>query len=194
MDDSKLTKNGKLFLLHARNAHGTKLINVNADIEDDLTFPIVYVKSKIARSERMRRFGADGLTKSDFSGKISKKGCPIPTDSYIERVTTMYGDDFDGYHVSIEPYCNGLKKGQITLEDAINMAGDHLLESITEGEYEIPGAIPCPFCNSLLPVKSLSATISGSVRSEKKAIASKENAKKPRPNAKGKPKPRKKNY
>lgn len=40
--------------------------------------------------------------------------------------------------------------------------------------------------------KSIAAAAAGSVRSEKKTAAARENAKRPRPNAQGKPKPRKK--
>lgn len=39
--------------------------------------------------------------------------------------------------------------------------------------------------------KSLAASAAGSVRSEAKTLAARQNAKKPRPNAQGKPKPRK---
>lgn len=49
--------------------------------------------------------------------------------------------------------------------------------------------LTCPFCKTVMDV-NFGATL-GSAKSERKTAACRENAKKPRPNAKGKKKPRK---
>lgn len=50
-------------------------------------------------------------------------------------------------------------------------------------------AVKCPHCGEEIEVNP--ASIMGSKKSEAKTAAVRENAKKPRPNAQGKPKPRK---
>ena len=199
IDKSKLAQAGKLFLLHARTLHGSALAKIdhrlfsdgNGSNEfDDLTMPIVRVKSKLTFRERTKKYGIDALSSAaDWSGEWAEhQGQPrkmIPTDDYISRVEKVY----DGYleehrTLTLEPY------RKLEVHAAINAAGKDLEDLVLRGDFWIDGCEPCPCCDLPIPMKSITASKSGSVSSEAKRSASRENASKPRPNAKGKPKPR----
>lgn len=131
----ELSNDGKLFMQHA-HGFGGQLLDIDLNHydgeTDDLANPIVHVRSKIGMAERMRRFGIECLgSRNDWSGKCGPQGHPIPTEDYIQRVSTAYNDHHDTRTISADQY---RRSGTVA---AINRAGRELRELIEQGEFEI---------------------------------------------------------
>jgi len=146
VDRTKLTPPGNLFMEYARTLQGGNLIGTdlrfskegNGDKDvDDLTFPIVRLRSRIPSSERMRRFGVEALQPMDCSGKHGPQGHPIPTEDYISRFVHAYGDKHGSRTFTLEPYADAVVSGKMSVEEAINSAGTDLVGMIEAGEFEI---------------------------------------------------------
>ena len=123
------TDNGKFFLHHAQTVRGEKLLSIGP-IDDDMTNPIVRLRSKISYSDRMRRFGVNGLMRCDWSGAYSPQHVAIPTEKYIQDMVIGYGDAPEIRTITLEPY-----RG-MTIPRAVNRAGNDLRALINEGEFE----------------------------------------------------------
>ncbi len=138
IDYRKLTPAGRLFLDHSRGIitridlrymPGTR-------IYDDLLFPKVVMCSKIPMSERMRRYGLQSVTPESDSGKRGPDGSRIPTESYIAGMVRCYGDRHDRRTIDLHPYAGRVVRGRMSLEDAVNVAGETILH-LMEGEFEL---------------------------------------------------------
>jgi len=63
----------------------------------------------------------------DLRSRIEISGCP--------RVRLAPREGAAGKEVSLDPYLPGVLKGRMSLEEAVNSAGDYLLEQISAGEH-----------------------------------------------------------
>lgn len=133
----KLDTDGRFFLDHARGIHGDRIPAERVDVRhfrggyDDLTYPIVRLVSRIAESERLRRFGIEALgSRSDWTGRYGPDGGFIPTDDFISRLTRCYGDAPARRSVEITP------RRSEALAEAINRTGRALRSMLAEGEYD----------------------------------------------------------
>lgn len=201
IDQSKLTAAGRLFLLHAKTLHGAALSEIDHRMFDDgdggmefddLTNPIVRVRSSLSWGERTRKYGIDALaSRSDWTGEWAENHGQrhmIPTDDYISRVEACYAGHIENDRtVTLEPYL------KMEVHAAINKAGQDLEDLVLRGDFWIDGCDPCPCCGLPIPMRSMMASAAGKKTSEAKRATAKANASKPRPNAIGKKKPRGKN-
>jgi hypothetical protein len=139
-----LTENAKYFMEHAH----PKLALEDIDLElyggwyDDLAFPIVYIRSKLLDSERMRRFGVEAFEPGLYSmdnfaldeqGKArrSSQGYYIPSEERIKNIVAAYGDKYTTRHITLEPY------RRLPIEAALDKAGTDLRSMLDKGEYEL---------------------------------------------------------
>ncbi len=146
VDYDKLTPAGRLFLDHRRSIWGMSDItkidlrrypNGNLGLcHDDLRFPVVVMRSKIPLGERMRKYGLQGVTPNCDSGRRGPDGSPIPTEEYIASTVRCYGKIRDTRRVDLDPYASRVLHGRMSLEQAINAAGETILH-LMEGEFEI---------------------------------------------------------
>ena len=146
VDYDKLTPAGRLFLDHRRSISGAFDIteidlrcypNGNLGLcHDDLKFPVVVMRSKIPLGERMRKYGLQGVTPNCDSGRRAPDGSPIPTEEYIASTVRCYGKIRDTRRVDLAPYASRVLRGRMSLEEAVNAAGEEILH-LMEGEFEI---------------------------------------------------------
>jgi hypothetical protein len=143
IDYGKLTPAGHLFLDHRWSVGGTFEIT-RIDLgrypdggggryHDDLRFPFVVMRSKIPMSERMRRCGAQSVGYGNDSGRRGPEGYPIPTEDYIAALVRCYGDRVESRSIDLEPYAARVVRGRMSLEDAVNAAGETILHLMDGG-------------------------------------------------------------
>jgi hypothetical protein len=142
-----LSEKGMLFLQNAKTAGGDSIYNIDSKLHgnglgglffDDLGFPVVRVRSKIPLSERMKLFGVKSyILPQDYSGSKGPQGHPIPTHDYIDRIMLVYGDSYETRTISLESYASKVRRGEMTIDEAINAAGNDLHQLLTLGEYEL---------------------------------------------------------
>jgi hypothetical protein len=135
MEEDGLDENGRFFLSAAKTLHGDDLADIdvtnNHDDTDDATTPIVRLISTISASDRMRKFGVDGLQRSDWIGKYGIGGALIPTEEYIANMCIGYGDapEKRAYELRVQ-------RGE-SLVSAINRAGREIRNMIDRGAFSI---------------------------------------------------------
>jgi hypothetical protein len=146
IDYGKLTPAGCLFL-DPRQSIGGNFEITRIDLgrypdggggryHDDLRFPFVMMQSKIPMSKRMRRYGVQSVGYGNDSGRRGPKGDPIPTEDYIAALVRCYGDRPDSRCIDLAPYAARVVRGRMSLEGAVNAAGETILH-LMEAEFEV---------------------------------------------------------
>jgi hypothetical protein len=140
IDYNRLTPAGRLFLDHCqREITQIDLRRFSTGggewDYDDFAFPSVFMRSILSTSERMRKYGITTVSPGDDTGNRGPDGDPIPTEDYIQRVVTMYGDKHESRCIDLEPYASKVIGGHMSLEDAINAGGADILH-LMDVEFE----------------------------------------------------------
>jgi hypothetical protein len=109
---------------------------------DELRMPSVWVDSTIPIDERMRKYGC-ACDRSNFSGnwrtcsdKSGTHRIPIPTEKYIQAVVKCYGHHHPGQSIDLAPYASRVCDGRMTLEAAVNAAGEELMQALA-ADYQL---------------------------------------------------------
>ncbi|MDY0362671.1 MAG: helix-turn-helix transcriptional regulator [Desulforegulaceae bacterium] len=142
-NEVKLDNYGKWFVKNAKTVFGSPLLpdwlellkNNNAALHDDLTNPVVRLRSKISLEERMKLFGSPDTPKQFYSGERGPEGYPIPSEEYLIKIRNSYGQYKETRVISLKP-TRGFDRENKMIEQ-INKVGLEITEMLEKAFFEI---------------------------------------------------------